>query len=79
MKPENWLKDKRGNWSFTRISSFLALLVAVGMWVVGLFKPLLADYCKQGTEKLIDYAKWAFGAGKVMEELGPTNRTKEDV
>jgi hypothetical protein len=74
-QPEGWLKDKRGNWSFTRIASLIALIIAVSMWIVGVLRPDVAAYCQQGTEKFLDFAKWAFGAGKVMEELGPINKT----
>ena len=68
--PEGWLKDKRGNWSFTRIAPAICLLAALIIWAVGTHWKELQGYCQQGTDKLLDFAKWAFGAGKVSEEVG---------
>ena len=74
----NWLQDKRGNWSFTRIAPMACLSLAVIIWIVGTHWPALQEYCKNGTEKLLDFAKWAFGAGKVAEEAGAAFNKTED-
>jgi len=79
LNPEGWLKDKRGNWSFTRIAPAICLFVAIGMWAVGIWKHDFQSYCQQGVDKLLDFAKWAFGAGKVSEELGVTFGRKDNV
>ncbi len=68
--PQNWLKDKRGDWSFTRIAPAICLLAAFIVWLMGLHYTHLQSYCQQEIDKLLDFAKWAFGAGKVGEEMG---------
>jgi hypothetical protein len=68
--PENWLKDQRGNWSFTRIAPLFCLLFALFIWSAGLWMQEFQAYCQQMVDKLLDFAKWSFIAGKGSEEFG---------
>lgn len=71
INPSNWLKDRRGDWSFTRIAPLFCLLVALYVWAAGLaWYHEYQTYCQQMVDKLLDFAKWAFIAGKGSEELG---------
>jgi hypothetical protein len=68
LNPNQWLKDRRGDWSFTRIAPLFCLLMALYVWAAGIYYPLYQAYCQQMVDKLIDFAKWAFCIGKTMEE-----------
>lgn len=70
LSPENWLKDKRGNWSFTRIAPAICLLAALIIWAVGTHWKELQGYCQQIVDKLLDFSKYCFGIGKGTEEVG---------
>lgn len=70
LNPNGWLKDRRGDWSFTRIAPLFCLLFALFIWSAGLWMKEFQSYCQQMVDKLLDFAKWAFIAGKGSEELG---------
>ena len=69
INPQGWLKDRRGDWSFTRIAPLFCLLIALYVWAAGLaWYHEYQAYCQQMVDKLLDFAKWAFCIGKTMEE-----------
>lgn len=69
LSPEGWLKDKRGNWSFSRIAPAICLLAVFIIWWSGTHWKELQDYATKAIDKLLEFAKWAFLAGKGSEEL----------
>lgn len=77
MSVSHWLQDKRGNWSFTRVAPLACLVVAIAIWGIGVHWKELQGYCQQGTDKLLEFAKWAFASGKVSEEVGGMFAKKE--
>lgn len=81
LSPENWLKDKRGNWSFTRVAPAICLLAVFIIWWSGTHWKELQEYASKAIDKLLEFAKWCFLAGKGTEEIGsaiskPENSTR---
>lgn len=70
LSPESWLKDKRGNFSFTRIAPAICLLAVLIIWGISAHWVALQDHADKAIDKLLEFARWAFGAGKIAEEAG---------
>jgi hypothetical protein len=62
-------RGKRNEGSYTRVIPFLLIVVAVLIWVAGVYVPDIAAYATSMIDKIIELAKWTFGLGKGSEEI----------
>lgn len=64
-----FLKDIRGNKSTTRLLTWGAFSLSVAAWIIGVIWTASEQHARWGAEKMLEFAKWIFLAGKGGEEL----------